>query len=96
MMPIQNVQGLVLRPEVVDAIRAGTFHLYPIRTIDEGLEVLTGVKAGSVSEEGTLHWRVQRRLRQLAEGLRHFGAQPPAPPAPSPAPAPPATPVPSK
>jgi len=74
-MPIQNVDGLVLRSEVVDAVRTGQFHLYPIRTIDEGLEVLTGVRAGSPAEAGTLHGRAALRLRQLAEGLREFAAR---------------------
>jgi len=95
LMPVQNVDGLVLRPEVIEAIRAGQFHLYPVRTIDEGLEVLTGRKAGGVAEEGTIHQLASQRLRQLAEGLRHFAATPaqqsttatpPAPPAPPPTP----------
>lgn len=71
-MPVQNVDGLVLRPEVVEAIRARQFHLHPVRTIEEGLEVLTGNKAGSVEEEGTVHFLAAQRLRRLAEGLRHF------------------------
>ncbi|MFQ5665449.1 MAG: Lon protease family protein [Candidatus Binatia bacterium] len=73
-MPVQNITGLVLRPKVIDAIRRHQFHLYPVRTIDEGLEVLTGCKAGHVGEEGTIHHRAARRLRQLAEGLRQFAA----------------------
>jgi predicted ATP-dependent protease len=103
-MPVQNVHNLVLRPQVIEAIGKGQFHLYPIRTIDEGLEVLTGVKAGSVREEGTIHYLTSQRLRQLAEGLRHFAATPAgapgqanaaaapspgAPPPPSPPPQPP-------
>jgi predicted ATP-dependent protease len=81
MLPVQNVANLVLRPPVVEAIRQGQFHLYPIRTIDSGLEVLTGCKAGSVLEAGTIHQIAAQRLRQLADGLRHFGAAgtPPAP-----------------
>jgi len=71
-MPAQNIDGLVLRPEVVEAIGAGQFHLYPIRTIDEGLEVLTGVRAGTTTEAGTIHGNAARRLRQLAERLREF------------------------
>ena len=57
-----------------------------MRTIDEGLEVLTGCKAGTVDEEGTIHQRASRRLRQLAEGLRHFVApeKEPAPAEPEP------------
>ncbi|HVO23127.1 MAG TPA: AAA family ATPase [Candidatus Margulisiibacteriota bacterium] len=73
-MPVQNIDGLVLRPEVIEAIRAGQFHLYPVRTVDEGIEVLTGCKAGTVSEEGTVHSLATQRLRQLAEGLRQFAA----------------------
>jgi hypothetical protein len=87
----------VLRLEVIDAIRNGQFHLYPVRTIDEGLQVLTGVKAGSVSEEGTVHFLASQRLRQLAEGLKQFGSHPaaiptqpgPPPPLPSQPPTPP-------
>ncbi|MCX8072398.1 MAG: AAA family ATPase [Candidatus Binatia bacterium] len=71
-LPAQNVKELVLRPEVVEAIRKGQFHLYPIRTIDEGIEILTGVKAGSIEEPGTVHYLVAQRLRSLAEGLRRF------------------------
>jgi predicted ATP-dependent protease len=81
-MPVQNINGLVLRPEVIEAIRTHQFHLYPVRTVDEGLEVLTGVQAGRVDEEGTLHYLASQRLRQLAEGLKSFGAQP-APPTPA-------------
>ncbi len=40
---------------------------------DEGLELLTGVKAGSVEEEDTIHWLASERLRRLARGLRRFG-----------------------
>jgi predicted ATP-dependent protease len=75
-MPVQNIDGLVLRPEVIEAIRAGQFHLYPVRTIDEGLEVLTGRKAGAIEEEGTVHFLATRQLRRLAEGLRQFAALP--------------------
>lgn len=71
-LPAQNVHELVLRPEVVEAIRNGQFHLYPIRTVDEGIEILTGVKAGSLGEPGTVHGLVSQRLRALAEGLRNF------------------------
>jgi len=62
-----------------------------VRTVDEGLEVLTGCKAGSVEEEGAIHHRVVQRLRHLADRLKQFGAPSPAPPAPA-APAPPAPP----
>jgi predicted ATP-dependent protease len=75
-LPVQNVESLVLRAEVIEAIGKGLFHLYPVRTVDEGLEVLTGCKAGTIEEEGTVHHRAAQRLRRLAEGLRQFAAVP--------------------
>jgi ATP-dependent Lon protease len=83
-VPVQNVDNLLPHRDVVEAVRDGKFHLYPIRTIDEGLEVLTGLKAGSVHEAGTIHHRAAQRLRELAEGLRKFAGgdkTAPAPPA---------------
>ncbi|HVM97522.1 MAG TPA: AAA family ATPase [Candidatus Acidoferrales bacterium] len=82
-MPVQNINALVLRPEVVEAIRSGRFHIYPIRNIDEGLEVLTGVGSGSPTREGSIHWLASKRLRALAEGLRHFGTSTEPHPAPA-------------
>lgn len=75
-LPEQNVDNLVLGPEVTAAVAAGRFHIYPVHTIDAGLEVLTGVKAGSVHEDGTIHHRAAERLRRMAKRLRHF-AKPP-------------------
>jgi lon-related putative ATP-dependent protease len=77
-IPVQNVDSLIVCRDVVAAVREGQFHIYPVRTLDEGLEVLTGVKAGSVCEPGTIHYKAAQRLRQLADGLRRFGA--PLPP----------------
>ncbi|MBI2956495.1 MAG: AAA family ATPase [Acidobacteria bacterium] len=79
-LPIENVPDLMLRPEVVEAIQAGRFHLYPIATVDEGIEILTGVKAGERQpdgsfEEGTVNGLVDTRLRELAEGLRSYEAR---------------------
>jgi predicted ATP-dependent protease len=83
LIPVQNVVNLVLNPDVLEAVRAKQFHLYPIRTVDAGLEILTGMRVGSIDEEGTVHGRAATRLRELAEGLRKFGRsdgrpQPPA------------------
>jgi lon-related putative ATP-dependent protease len=67
MLPIQNVKNLNLSDEVVEAVREGKFHIYPVTTIDEGIEVLTSVSAGTVDENGeypadTVHGRVMRKL----------------------------------
>ncbi len=93
-IPQSNVKNLILRKDVRQAIADGEFHVYPIRTVDEGLELLTGFKAGSPEEEGTLHWQVEQRLGQMTETLRGLAAtreirmiptapeqpEPPAPP----------------
>jgi len=79
-LPIENVPDLMLRPDVVEAVRAGKFHLYPVATVDEGIEILTGVKAGErqpdgAFEDSTVNGRVDARLRALAEGLKDYEAR---------------------
>jgi len=70
MIPRSNVQHLMLNEEVVEAVRQGRFHIYPVGTIDEGIEVLTGVNAGQLRgdgtyEPGTVHYRVNKRLAEM-------------------------------
>ncbi len=77
LIPHQNVQNLMLKSEVVAAVKEGKFHIYPVRTIDEGIEILTGVEAGvanakGVYPEGTVHGLVDRELLRLAKGLKSF------------------------
>ena len=77
LIPASNVQNLMLKEEVVEAAKAGKFRIYPVRTIDEGIEVLTGVPAGTrredgTYEEGTVNYLVDRRLREMAETMRGF------------------------
>jgi ATP-dependent Lon protease len=74
LIPAANVRNLLLRSDVIDAIQHGHFHLYPIRTVDEGMEILTGVRAGTPDEDGTVNGLVSRRLRDLATGLKAFAA----------------------
>lgn len=78
MIPASNVAHLMLDEAVVKAVETGQFHIWPIRTIDEGIELLTGVAAGEMRDdgrypEGTIHHAVQNRLLQLAEDLKAFG-----------------------
>jgi ATP-dependent Lon protease len=73
MIPVANVRHLVPRPDVIEAVAQGKFHIYPIRTIDEGIELLTGVRAGTAEEEGTVNYLVNRRLLDLATKLKTFG-----------------------
>ncbi len=77
LIPASNIRNLMLKEEVVKAVRAGKFHIYPVSTIDEGIAVLTGAKAGkrlkdSSFEPGSINDRVQKRLTTLAEKLRDF------------------------
>jgi predicted ATP-dependent protease len=79
MIPASNVQNLMLKEEIAEAAKAGKFRIYPVRTIDEGIEVLTGVPAGErradgTFPEGTVNYLVDRRLREMAETFREFKA----------------------
>ena len=77
MVPKDNQKNLVLKDEVVQAAREGKFHIYGVGTIDEGIEILTGVPAGERQEdgtypEGTVHHLVNERLRDLARKGKAF------------------------
>jgi lon-related putative ATP-dependent protease len=77
-IPAANVRDLMLRQDVVQAVEAGRFHIWAVRSIDEGLELLTGVPAGERQDDGsylpgTVHGAVQKRLHQLAVELEAFG-----------------------
>jgi lon-related putative ATP-dependent protease len=74
-IPHQNVDNLVLNDEVVEAIEKGMFHIYPVKTVDEGIEILTGVPAGVKDEEGrypegTIHDLVLKKLKSYYEKVR--------------------------
>jgi lon-related putative ATP-dependent protease len=76
-IPASNVKHLMLKQEVVDAIKDGKFHIYPVSTIDEGIEVLTGVKAGSPGKDGkypsgTINRLVLDRLVEMAEKVKGY------------------------
>ncbi len=77
-IPQQNVGDLQLQPEVVEAVRKGKFHIYAVETIDQGIEILTGVKAGIRTsgrwEAQTVNSLVDQRLRELATGIQEFYA----------------------
>ncbi|PJA99713.1 MAG: peptidase, partial [Ignavibacteriales bacterium CG_4_9_14_3_um_filter_30_11] len=51
-IPVQNVKDLMLKEEVVEAVKKNMFHIYAIERIEEGIEILTGVKAGKLSSQG--------------------------------------------
>jgi hypothetical protein len=71
----------MLADEVVAAVAAGDFHVWAVETVDEGIELLTGCPAGArgadgVFPEGSVHRRVEDRLRGYADRLRDFGLSP--------------------
>ena len=47
LIPAENVDDLMLRDEVIEAVASGEFHIYPVATIEQGIEILTGVHAGT-------------------------------------------------
>ncbi len=74
-IPEANVHNLMLREDVVEAVADGQFHIYPVRTVDEGIAILTGVEAGERDEDGkfpedTVNRLVDDGLRRLASGSR--------------------------
>lgn len=71
LIPASNVKHLMLRHDVVAAVAAGQFAIYPIETVDQGLELLTGIPAGEADAEGqypagSLNQRVAARLDRFA------------------------------
>jgi lon-related putative ATP-dependent protease len=77
MIPASNVQNLMLKEELIEAAKEGKFAIYPARTIDEGIEFLTGVPAGERQsdgsyKEGTVNYLVNKRLQEMAEMAREF------------------------
>ena len=72
MIPHANVRNLMLRPDVVEAVKAGKFHIYSVGSIDEGIEVLTGVAAGALQADGkypdgSINHLVQKKLQHFTE-----------------------------
>jgi predicted ATP-dependent protease len=82
-IPAANVRHLMLRRDVVEAVEAGRFRVYPVRTVDEALAILSGQPAGERDATGrfppgTVNARVEQRLASFAERVRTFVSGPPA------------------
>ena len=78
MIPEANVKDLMLRKDVVEAVKDGQFHIYSVKTVDQGIEILTGKPAGEIQgdgkyPEGSINHIVDQKLKELAEGLKEFG-----------------------
>ncbi len=71
-IPRRNVKNLMLKDEVIDAVRAGTFHIYGVETVEEGIEILTGYPVGEIDdkgeyEENTVFGKVARKLKKYRD-----------------------------
>jgi lon-related putative ATP-dependent protease len=77
LIPTANVKHLMLRQDVIDAVKAGKFHVYPVETVDQGIELLAGLPAGKRGADGeypadSVNGRVQAAITQLAERRQGF------------------------
>jgi len=72
LIPRANVKNLMLKKDVLDAVKKGRFHVYQVATVEEGIEILTDVPAGSPDEEGlypegTIYHSAQEKLKKYLE-----------------------------
>jgi lon-related putative ATP-dependent protease len=80
MIPESNVKDLMLRKDVIEVVKKGKFAIYAVKNIDEGIEILTDMRAGEIKADGTypkgtINHLVNERLKDLAEGLGKFGKE---------------------
>lgn len=77
-IPDSNIKDLMLRKDVVNAVKEGHFHIYAVKNIDQGIEILTDKEAGAKQDddtypEDTINYLVDQKLRELAENITKFG-----------------------
>ena len=80
MIPQQNISNLMLSDEVIEAVKEGKFFIYSVHNIDEGIEILTGVSAGELNEDGTytkgtVNYLVDKKLKQYNRAIVKQGKQ---------------------
>jgi lon-related putative ATP-dependent protease len=73
-MPARNVKNLMLKKDVVEAVKEGKFFIYPIQRADEGLEIITGMQVGELRDdgtypEGTINYLAVKRLTEISKAL---------------------------
>jgi lon-related putative ATP-dependent protease len=81
LIPVANVKHLMLHQDVVEAVANGEFHIYPIETVEQGIELLTGIPAGEMDDqglfpEGSINHLVVQRLEEMADTQRAFNRPP--------------------
>jgi ATP-dependent Lon protease len=77
LIPVENIEDLMLRDDLIEAVAAGKFHIHPLARLEEGIEILTGVASGRRDDRGrfepdTVFARVDERLRQMADTLKQY------------------------
>ena len=77
LIPASNVEDLMLREDILEAVAARKFHLWPVARIEQGIEILTGMPAGGRNgtgkfEERTVFARVDERLGEMARTMKGF------------------------
>jgi ATP-dependent Lon protease len=80
LMPRSNLRNLMLRPDVIEAVSQGKFHIYAVDSVDEGIEVLTGTAAGARGADGhypedSVNGRVEKKLEQFAERQKQLAGR---------------------
>jgi len=80
LIPASNIKHLMLRKDVIEAVTAGQFAIYPVETIDQGIEILTGQPAGERDEaghfpDGSINQRVEKRLVELAKSWHSYNTE---------------------
>ena len=78
MIPKSNVRHLMLNDEVIEAVKKDKFHIWPVSTIDEGIEILTGKKAGKKGKKGeypkdTIYYLVDKKLKEYSDKFSKLG-----------------------
>ncbi|MDD4152283.1 MAG: AAA family ATPase [bacterium] len=78
MIPHQNVKHLMLRNDIIEAVKNGSFHIFPVKSIDEGIEILTGMEAGARDENGkypenSIFGKADNKIQQFTDIMRIFG-----------------------
>jgi predicted ATP-dependent protease len=72
MIPSSNIQNLMLKKEVIDAVKENKFKIWAVDSIDDGIEVLTGIRSGSIEEEGSINWLVDKTISEYSKKLKEF------------------------
>ena len=80
-IPKLNERNLMLNDEVVQAVQEGQFHIWSVSDVDQGIELLTGIPAGKLGEdgsypEGSVNFLVDQRMKAMVESMRRFAQQP--------------------